>query len=194
MSMANSAPVPPEEVADEAWRRLSRAADDAADPLRILTLGTVTPEGRPATRLMLLRGADRASGRIWCHSRRESAKIADLRANPVFAAIVYDAADAIQIRLCGSARIHELDEQATDHFEQSIRAKQTGQSIPQSKPDPIWPDETELLIHRTTRASRKHFAVIEMLIESIDWTQVAHNRIIHVLLAAESQWQPQVVP
>src|SRR5688500_16408763 len=106
VSMAGSATIPPDRVAAEAWRRLSRAADDPSTPMRVVTLGTVSPEGNPAARLMILRGADGESGRIWCHSRRESAKIADLRGNPFFAAGAYDAVDFIQMRLSGSARVH----------------------------------------------------------------------------------------
>ena len=178
--------IPPERVADEAWQRLARAADDPTDPLRIFTLCTVTPEGSPAGRIMLIRGADRASRRIWCHSRRDSAKIADLRANPFFAAIAYDAADSVQLRLFGSARIHELDDTAASHFEQSLRAKQSAQMPPAAVPDPVWPGSAEDLVHLGKRASRKHFAVIEMLVESIDWTQVIGDRITNVRIGAST--------
>ena len=194
MSVASGVPIPPEQVADEAWQRLSRAADDPAHPLRILTLCTVTPEGRPAGRLMLLRGADRGSCRIWCHSRRETAKVADLRADPAFVAVAYDAADSIQIRLTGSARVHELDDEVARHFEQSLRAKQSAEGIPGGTVDPIWPDEADALVHVAKRGSRKHFAVLELLVESIDWTQVVGDRVVRVRVEAESQWLPTVLP
>jgi hypothetical protein len=170
-----------------------RAADDPADPLRLITLCTVSPEGKPSARLMLLRGADRDSGRIWCHSRRETGKIADLRSNPAFTAVIYDAADAIQIRLSGTARLHELDDEATGHFDQLILAKQSQHSVAGSKPDPIWPGESESLIRLSKLASRKHFVVIEMTVESIDWTQVVQDQAVHVLLEACSHWQPKLL-
>jgi hypothetical protein len=193
-AMTSREPVAPEKVADEAWQRLTRAADDPADPFRVVTLCTVTPEGRPAGRLMLLRGADRESGRVWCHCRRESGKVVDLRATPFVAIVAYDAATCVQIRLAGSARVHELDHEATDHFRQSIHVKQSAPPVPDSNPDPIWPGEAEALIHLSRRESRKHFAVIEILIESIDWTQVVPGGLAHVLLEAESRWRPKVLP
>ena len=192
-SMASSAPIPPERVAAEAWERLSRAADDPADALRVMTLCTVTPEGKPAGRLVLLRGVDRGSGRIWCHSRRESAKVAELRANPSFTAVGYDPTDAVQLRLTGAARIHELDGEVASHLEQSLRAKQSARSIPGRTVDPIWPDDVEALVYLAKRSSQKHFVVLEMRVEAIDWTQVVGDRVVHVLVEAESRWRPTVL-
>ena len=40
-------------------------------------------------------------------------------------------------------------------------------------PDAVWPDETELLIDATKRKSWKEFVVIELLVEVIEWSQVA---------------------
>ena len=56
---------------------------------------------------------------------RESAKVAHLRANPWFTAVAYDAADGVQMRLSGSARVHEMDDEVAAHVAQSLRAKQS---------------------------------------------------------------------
>ena len=60
--------------------------------------------------------------------------------------------------------------------------------------DPIWPDDADALVHLAKRGSRKHFAVLELLIESIDWTQVVGDRVVRVRVEAESQWLPTVLP
>ena len=166
----------------EAWRRLERAADDPSDPLRIFTLCTVTPEGKAAGRLMLLRGADPVAARLWCHTKRHTAKVSELRANSSFAAVAYDPADSIQLRVSGTARLHELDATAARHFEQSALAEQSGQMPLTATPDPVWPDEPEFLIDATKRESWKEFVVIELLVEAIDWTWVVGNGVIHALM------------
>ena len=38
----------------------------------------------------------------------------------------------------------------------------------------------------TKRASQKHFAVLELVVETIDWTQVIGDRVAHVLVDAGS--------
>ena len=171
-----------DQAAGEAWRRLERAADDPSDRLRLFTLCTVTPEGKAAGRLMLLRGADRMSARLWCHAKRHSAKVSELRANSSFAVVAYDPVDSIQLRVSGTARVHELDATAARHFEQSALAKQSGQMPQTAVPDAVWPDEAEFLIDATKRKSWKEFVVIELLVEAMEWTQVVGNGVTHALM------------
>ena len=149
--------------------------------------------GRSGSGSSRLRGADRDTGRIWSHTHRESAKIGDVRANPFFSLVAYDAADCIQLRISGSAKVHELDESSRDHFEQSVVARMSGQSPAAAVPDPVWPSSTELLVKGSTRDAWKHFAVVEMIVESIDWTQVIGEKMTHVLADASANWRPRVL-
>ena len=173
-------------VVAQTWRKLERAADDPTDPLRIFTLCTVTPEGAPAGRLMMLRGAEPEAHRLWCHTTRHGAKVADLRANPAFAAVAYDPVDRIQIRITGSARLHEVDSTTVRHFEQAVLTKRSGQVPAASLPDPVWPVAVELLTHRVKRDSWKEFVVIELHVQTIDWTQVNEQRITHALINVDA--------
>jgi hypothetical protein len=58
---------------------------------------------------------------------------------------------------------------------------------PSALPDPVWPGSAEHLVHLSKRASRKHFAVIKMLVESIEWTQVIGDRFTNVRIDAATQ-------
>jgi hypothetical protein len=177
---------PPEiqNIGTTVWERLVRAADDPADPLRVFVLATVTPEHRPAARLMTLRGADRRLGRVWCHTTRDSPKVAELRANPWFVAVAYDEKLGLQIRLEGTTSIHELDPLARDHFDQAARAREGCESVAGELPDPLWPGSPDELQHAITRGAWMHFAVIQMDVQVIMWTQVALTgtvrRTLHV--------------
>src|SRR5687767_8746425 len=164
-------------VAGEAWRRLEAAADNPMDPLRILTLCTVTPEGTAAGRLMLLRGAEPGAQRLWCHTTRHSGKVVDLRHNPSFAAVAYEPVDRIQLRITGTSRIHEIDSTTVRHFEQALVSRRCGQVPDNAIPDPVWPFAVELLLDRAKRDSWEEFVVIELNVESIDWTQVAEKSV-----------------
>jgi hypothetical protein len=178
-----------DEIGDTVWRRLAQAADDPADPLRLFTLATVTPENRAAARLMTLRGADRRLGRIWCHSKSDSPKIADLRLNPWFAAVAYDPVQSVQIRLEGSAEIHELDPLARSHFEQASRARESADLVEGEVPDLLWPGSPAELQHAITRGAWRHFAVIQMEIDSIVWTQVVGAETVHCILHPANGWK-----
>jgi pyridoxamine 5'-phosphate oxidase len=82
-----------------AWQRLVRGVHDRHAPARHPTLATVSSDGLPATRTVVLRAADPSTGRLELHTNLYSAKIADLMATPVAALHVWDHGSRLQIRL-----------------------------------------------------------------------------------------------
>ena len=70
----------------EAWLRLARGVHDRHAPARHPTLATVSPDGRPQARTVVLRAADITAATLDIHTDLRSAKIGDLCATP-FAAL-----------------------------------------------------------------------------------------------------------
>jgi pyridoxamine 5'-phosphate oxidase len=83
----------------EVWLRLSRGVHDRHAPARHPTLATVTPDGRPQARTVVLRAADKLAGTLDIHTDLRSAKVGDLRATPFAALHVWDASAHLQMRL-----------------------------------------------------------------------------------------------
>ncbi len=83
----------------EVWARLTRGVHDRHAPARHPTLATVTPEGRPQARTVVLRAADKAAGTLDIHTDLRSAKVGDLRVTPFAAVHVWDATAHLQLRL-----------------------------------------------------------------------------------------------
>ena len=83
----------------EIWARLTQGVHDRHAPARHPTLATVTPDGRPQARTIVLRAADKAAGSIDFHTDLRSAKVADLRITPFAAVHVWDASANLQLRL-----------------------------------------------------------------------------------------------
>jgi len=84
---------------DHVWQHLVRGVHDRRAPARHPTLATVSPHGMPKARTVVLRGADKASGRLDIHTHLHSAKVRDIKARPVAALHVWDAGQKLQIRL-----------------------------------------------------------------------------------------------
>ena len=82
-----------------AWHRLIRGVHDRHAPARHPTLATVSPEGWPEARTVVLRAADQLSSRLEIHTNLFSPKIADLTATPVATVLVWDSRSRLQIRL-----------------------------------------------------------------------------------------------
>ncbi len=83
----------------EVWTRLTRGVHDRHAPARHPTLATVSPEGRPQARTVVLRAADKAAGTLDIHTDLRSAKVGDLRISPFAALHVWDASAHLQLRL-----------------------------------------------------------------------------------------------
>jgi hypothetical protein len=91
---------------DEVWTRLVRGVHDRRAPARHPTLATVSPDGAPQARTVVLRGADRGAARLVVYTDLRSAKVADLRARAQAALHVWDPGAHLQVRL--SARVEIL--------------------------------------------------------------------------------------
>jgi pyridoxamine 5'-phosphate oxidase len=87
------------------WTRLVRGVRDRRAPTRHPTLATVTPDGRPQARTVVLRAADKTMGTLVIHTDLHATKVADLHATPFAALHVWDAAARLQIRLEATAII-----------------------------------------------------------------------------------------
>lgn len=90
---------------DHAWHRLIRGVHDRHTPARHPTLATVTPDGLPSARTVVLRGADKTSGTLEIHTNLHSCKITDLTAQPMAALHVWDSGQKLQMRLQAVAAI-----------------------------------------------------------------------------------------
>jgi hypothetical protein len=90
---------------DHAWHRLIRGVHDRHSPARHPTLATVSSEGLPQARTVVLRKADRTNGRLEIHTNLFSPKVAELKATPVAALHVWDSGSRLQIRVQADAVI-----------------------------------------------------------------------------------------
>lgn len=91
---------------DQVWTRLARGVHDRHAPARHLALASTAPDGAPQLRTVVLRAADRAAARLRVYTDVHSAKVADLRANPQAAVLVWDGSAHLQIR--ATARVDIL--------------------------------------------------------------------------------------
>ena len=89
----------------QVWARLVRGVRDRRAPARHPTLATVTPDGKPQARTVVLRTADKGAGTLDIHTDLHSAKVAGLRHTPFAALHVWDAAARLQMRLEATATI-----------------------------------------------------------------------------------------
>ena len=70
-------------IYDEAWGMLERGVADRRSPARHPTIATVSPDGQPQARTVVLRAASRAAQTVEFYSDTRAAKLAALGKTPL---------------------------------------------------------------------------------------------------------------
>lgn len=89
----------------QVWARLVRGVGDRHAPARHPTLATLSPEGWPQARTVVLRAADPVAGTLDLHTDIQSAKVAGLRLHPRAGVHVWDASAHLQTRIEATVEI-----------------------------------------------------------------------------------------
>lgn len=92
-----------------AWQLLARGAADRRSGFHHPVISNLGLDGRPRSRVMILRHVDIAARTLRLHTDMRSEKIGEFAADPRVAMIGYDAGDKAQIRIEGVARLHHDD-------------------------------------------------------------------------------------
>jgi general stress protein 26 len=188
------------DIAEAVWTKLAHAANDASCSMRLMAVATVDVSGNPCNRTLVLRGADRDSGRIWFHTDRRSPKIQHLKARPCISALAYDEHDRVQIRLDGHVTLHKDDATAQRHWEQTSMVVRFAYGVSpgpgatlNSAPHPDPRLHAMRAQHARGRLTdgRQNFVVIEAQVEIIDWIQITDVGQRRAMLRAETGWTPQ---
>lgn len=147
---------------DQVWTRLSRGVQDRHAPARHLTLATVTAQGQPQARTVVLRAANKAEGSLRVYTDLHSAKVAELRVTPFAALHVWDSSAHLQTRIAASVTILTGPDVAAlwDKVPEHARTAY-GSTPPPGTPVPGALDYT-----KTPDAAS--FAVLHLTIDSID--------------------------
>ncbi|MEM9204765.1 MAG: pyridoxamine 5'-phosphate oxidase family protein [Pseudomonadota bacterium] len=95
-----------DETGVEAWRLLGRGVKDRRSGFHTMTVATVSADGLPDARTVVLRGVDHLARTLRFHTDSRSKKIEALKRQPTITAVLYDAKKKIQMRASGIATVH----------------------------------------------------------------------------------------
>ncbi|GEN27125.1 hypothetical protein HVA01_07710 [Halovibrio variabilis] len=144
------------------WSQLTRGVHDRRAPARHPTLATVSPNGMPQARTVVLRAADKASATLTVYTDLQAAKVTALRATPFAALHVWDASAHLQTRIEAEATILSGAEVA----EIWQRLPERARSAYSSGPAPGTAIVDSLAYTKTPDATA--FAVLRLNIHTID--------------------------
>ena len=151
---------------DDALSALERSLHDRGSDLRNVQLATVSPDGLPQIRTLVLRGFERSPARAEMHSDGRAGKTRDIAHASSVALLAWSAADHLQLRLEGTARLHQGDDVARarwDKLSPGARKAYGLRSTPgRDKADPG--DQS----HLSPEEQFRQFVVIEVALSAVD--------------------------
>lgn len=110
---------------DRLWKLLAQGLADPGHPARLPCLATVSADGWPEARTVVLRLADAATATVTVHTDLYSDKMRSLAATPRAALQIWDPATALQLRLQADVSVasgpatRALWDRIPDHAQQS---------------------------------------------------------------------------
>jgi pyridoxamine 5'-phosphate oxidase len=181
---------------DTSWRLLTRGAADRRSPVHTPVVASVTADGAPDARVMVLRAADRAAGRLRFHTDARSPKCAALDGRPV-SVLAYQPGEAVQLRLAGTARIvregAEIDaiwSQSTP-FARRCYMVEAAPGTPRATAGSGLPADVEGRKPELFELvpARANFALVMIDIAAIDWLHLAQDGHRRAVFCASDGWQ-----
>jgi len=169
----------------EVWQRLTRAIHDRRAAARHPTLATVSADGWPEARTVVLRAADRAGAFLQVYTDLRSAKVADLRANPRAALHIWDKSAHLQARLRTEVTILSGAETAALWERLSAPARLAYANTP----GPGLPIQDALGYRQNPDPA--HFAVLKLAVQEMDVLHLGpeHRRALYRSAAGwAGQW------
>jgi len=159
----------------EAWRLLREGVDDAGSAFHTPAVATVTADGLPAVRTVILRGADPAARVLRFYTDGRAAKVAEIAARPRIVLHVYQPGPEIQLRLDCLATVHGHDAPA-DAAWQAV--PQGGRDNYRADPAPATPIPDPhaaglLPADENPDAGRAFFRVVEAQVLALEWLLLA---------------------
>ncbi|MEM8537783.1 MAG: pyridoxamine 5'-phosphate oxidase family protein [Pseudomonadota bacterium] len=167
---------------DSAWQRLSRGGAYRRAPARHPGFATVSPDGLPQVRTVVLRAADRAASVLEVHTDTQSAKFVALRETPWAELHVWDARARLQLRLLSVVEIitgPDVDK----HWEsvpESARVSYGTEPAPGSEIAHVYDYEKP--------PNRDRFAVLRCQLQSMDLVHL-DDRHRRAVFRREDGWQ-----
>lgn len=171
----------PPELSRDCWKLLVSAPARKTDGFKTLTVATVTLDGRPDARTVVLRQADERQKMVYFHTDRRAAKVSQLQRSEAATLLFWDEHRQIQLRLRATVSLHTDDALADEHWQKLwVGGRKTYLSEQQpgsEQPDPYpgFPPHLgeELPTPEESEAGRPNFAVVACSVSAVEYLHLS---------------------
>lgn len=181
-----------------AWDLLQRGAADGKHPYATPVVATVSADGKPNSRTLVLRKSDRIEGTLWCYTDRRSQKAHDLaNSTGLMSWTFWDRKKKIQVNACGPTRwLNETDTQnrflALPKHSRKSYATLAPPGQPKDGPTDGLPSDWDKRAKDNTDYAREHFGVLITELTTMTVLQLdreGHRRMLATRSSLGEAWE-----
>lgn len=151
---------------DAGLSALESSLHDRGAALRNVQLATLSPEGRPALRTLVLRAFERSPASAEMHSDARAGKVRDIACAGQVALLAWSSADQLQLRFEGDARLHRGDAVARARWDKLSPNARNTYGLHTEPGAPVTNPEDQS--HLSPEQQFQQFAVILVTLTSVD--------------------------
>lgn len=160
----------------EAEAILAEGVRSRKSPWRCLSVATISPDGHPEVRHVVLRGFDPVARTLRFHTDIRSPKWEELTRNPRVSVVGYDPGQQLQVRLRGLATCHYQDATAQTAWETSHVMSRSCYAAPHAPGTPL---AVAPPAPRDCESGQAHFGAVVIAYNAMDVLKLAsagHHR------------------
>ncbi|WP_239447427.1 pyridoxamine 5'-phosphate oxidase family protein [Parasphingorhabdus marina] len=168
---------------EKAWELLSEAVSDRRSPLHMPAIGTVTEEGLPSQRIMVLRSADPEKRQLRFNTDARVSKVRDIGNGAPVSVLGYHPEAKIQLRLTGTGHIHRDGPRADAAWDQAslygqrcyLAEPAPGSAVEEATSGLPADIEGRKPTEEQVEPARANFAILLVDVVRIEWLYLAHT-------------------
>lgn len=160
-----------DDILSSIWETLGAAATSRTG-FTLASLATVTVQGQPRSRSVILRDFRVNPERIFFATHAHSAKVAEIRTNPRVAVTFYDGDSSVQLRVQGTATI--VDDAAERLRAWEALAPHTQYQYA-SLAEPGTPFQENMGVAEDLHAAFQRFAWIQVELHQVEWLNLGSS-------------------
>jgi pyridoxamine 5'-phosphate oxidase len=167
---------------DTAWSLMSEAVQDRRAPFHLPAVASITNDGNPSIRTVVLRGVEKNDRCIRFHTDKRAPKYTELLKNSAVSVHFYDGPNKTQIRLLATASLNSGNNLAADAWASSQRSSKLCYAAYLGPGTPVYePPKATKLSQVEIEKGFINFCVVQLKISNMECLELAadgHRRAI----------------
>ena len=181
-------------VEENAWQLLRRGIKDRRSAFHTLTLATVTADGVPEMRVVVLREIDRERRLLRFNTDLRTPKFTQLSANPRVALQGYDPRRKVALRLAGLARTETGTERVRSVWDGMKEMSRECYRVGQPPSTPIDAPDASPLHGFSEAEAFGNFALVDVTLTRLEWLYLRHGGHMRARLDWPDDAEPGSAP